>query len=345
MNQTLISVALDEIKPGITRNKYAMACSLVVLLYDQALTFGDEVNYIWNYPRGPGPFVYLVLRYIAPPFLVINFLTLFPIWTLSVSTCQGMVGSGFPIFSVLIVLSLSSWIMILRTFALYGLNKRLLAFLAFLWGVGIAFMVFTVLYLGVPLNLPPELIVASKLCLLGHQVTASSSVFWAGPLLLDTVIIVLTIRKTGMYRKEVRWEGAATSMAVVKIYLIDGILYYFVVCLAHLLNLLLTVFAPDGFKNIAGSFSQTLTTLVVCRLVISLRKEKDRRSCMRTTYKTAQSVTNNRTWSDGMDITSFALASFFDIELNELDRAHAGQNSRHTGTINTQPRPPVSQRV
>lgn len=67
------------------------------------------------------------------------------------------------------------------------------------------------------------------------------------------------------------------------------------------------------------SFSQALSTVLVCRLVLSLRKEGERRSRRQAfndgpalSYRDTGPGTNQ---SDGMVLTSCAISSFFNVDL------------------------------
>ncbi|KAF8572556.1 hypothetical protein K439DRAFT_1270680, partial [Ramaria rubella] len=93
--------------------------------------------------------------------------------------------------------------------------------------------------------------------------------FWASPLLGDTVIFVLTLMKTRQYSIMIR-ELTRTSM--LRLLLRDGTLYYASVCIIHMVNLFLILMAPPDLKPIGGRHVP-FTTLLVCRIVLNLRKQ------------------------------------------------------------------------
>ncbi|KAF8574407.1 hypothetical protein K439DRAFT_855589 [Ramaria rubella] len=60
---------------------------------------------------------------------------------------------------------------------------------------------------------------------------------------------------------------------MLRLLLRDGTLYYASVCIIHMVNLFLILTAPPDLKPIGGSFAQAFTTLLVCRIVLNLRKQ------------------------------------------------------------------------
>ncbi|KAF8588802.1 hypothetical protein K439DRAFT_1629391 [Ramaria rubella] len=53
----------------------------------------------------------------------------------------------------------------------------------------------------------------------------------------------------------------------------DGTIYYAIVCVIHLFNLLFILLAPWQFRTLSGSFTQAISTVLVCRIVLNLRKQ------------------------------------------------------------------------
>jgi hypothetical protein len=66
--------------------------------------------------------------------------------------------------------------------------------------------------------------------------------------------------------------------------------------------------------------------MLVCRLVLSLRKESKRRSCLKTSHdRTNTSVRGpegRTTWSDDGFLSSCAIASFFNVNLDSELGSH-----------------------
>ncbi|KAF8589760.1 hypothetical protein K439DRAFT_306472 [Ramaria rubella] len=248
----------------------SLAASLVLLLYDHALTFGDEVNEFWTLRLSPTGTLILIVRYFA---ILSRGLDMFGRclnlhvrisshsitaffytgWTPTV--CSIMKKIEFPIISSVITIVLVHMIMLLRIFALYGTHKPILASLILLL-VGEVAIIITGLY--VLIN-PQDLPVPG--CLLGRA--ASNTIN------KDTIIFILTLTKSKQYAKLTN----DIPISLMKVFLRDGFLYYLILGIIHALNALIFILAPFALKTVATGFIQAAATIIISRLLFNLRMQ------------------------------------------------------------------------
>ncbi|KAF9566772.1 hypothetical protein CPC08DRAFT_628048 [Agrocybe pediades] len=96
-----------------------------------------------------------------------------------------------------------------------------------------------------------------------------AAALWGAPLVTDTCIFVLTLWKTATF---LRRHGRITT---VEILLRDGTLYFLTIFGVNLMNTLIYFLAQGDLKAVGASFSQILTSIMISRLQLNLRKLKD----------------------------------------------------------------------
>ncbi|KAF8582980.1 hypothetical protein K439DRAFT_116198 [Ramaria rubella] len=240
---------------------YAAFGATIIQLYDHALTFDDEVQHIWNSQQNALTIVWFILRYYSSTALFLKF-TPRGLWR-----CVMIQKINLPPMSLLITTLLANIIMIIRTYALYQRNTNVLVCLVFL-------LVVEMLLLGFNVYLRHEQPSLDKKtdCVdapVNSKKLQISSVYWAGVLLEDLAVFVFTVCKS---RKHILRTAGARSISPFTVIMRDGTLYFAVVCVLNAMNLFLFLLAPVPLKPLGGSISRALTTLLVCRIVLNLRK-------------------------------------------------------------------------
>ncbi|KDQ55171.1 hypothetical protein JAAARDRAFT_60123 [Jaapia argillacea MUCL 33604] len=124
--------------------------ALAFLVYDVALTFGDEINFIWLRPWTYTKILFFYVRYMA---IVIQFSTLFITGELSFNLQYShhacyiwQVWQGGSVVSVTLAVD---FILILRVHALYGGNKIITSIIGFFYIAEIVAMI-TSLVIAIP---------------------------------------------------------------------------------------------------------------------------------------------------------------------------------------------------
>ncbi|CAA7263896.1 unnamed protein product [Cyclocybe aegerita] len=256
--RTLEPAILASIARNLRISKSIQLAGFVILLYDHALTFDDEVERIWKHRLSGASLLFLLNRYISPLRSIVA-TTAFhhPQWT-------GTACSNFVQFlgaSSVSVSSLCGLLMILRVYALYHRSNTLLVLLLSIWVAQLVTSVVGISTAGA-LQLPPGPM------FVGCILTATSkwlAVNWAGPLILDGAIFFLTLWRTREYLR------SSDKIPLLQILVRDGTLYFLVIFLVNLSNAFLYFFAPNNLKSAASSLTVMLTSAMVSRLVLNLR--------------------------------------------------------------------------
>jgi len=236
--------------------KYFQVAAFVVLIYDHAVTFSDEVERVWQRKLTGASILFFINRYVTPlQFIVIIDAFQDPRWT--TSACKRYV--AFEGASTVALIAVCELIMILRMYALYARNTYVLFSLMILW---VAQIIISSIGLstGFAAQLPPGFV--------GCIFTGNSVLFpslWVAPLVTDSCIFLLTVWRTWDYVKESR------TTPTIRIFFRDGLMYFLVIFMANLMNTLIYFMAVQDLKAIGASFSQLITATMISRLVLNLR--------------------------------------------------------------------------
>jgi len=249
----LVVAAVD-----LQATKLFQVAAIVFLAYDMLITFGDEVERIWKQPWSFTTFLYGLNRYLALfVFIVIVVSFQSKAWTENISACEHYY--RYDGASTLVLVAVSEAIMMLRVYAIWQRNRYILILLSTLWvgqvaicGMGLAFTS--------RLPLPPGFVAC-----IDTGVGKLFTPFWFMPLISDTFVFFLTLWRNRQYSR------MNANLPLMQLFVRDGALYFLVIFSANLLNVTLYLSAPDSLKNITAGFSQTITPVMVSRLVLNLR--------------------------------------------------------------------------
>ncbi|KAF9029594.1 hypothetical protein BJ165DRAFT_1317844, partial [Panaeolus papilionaceus] len=93
------------------------------------------------------------------------------------------------------------------------------------------------------------------------------SALWVAPLITDTCIFILTLYRIRPFAR----RRAVKIPAMMQMFIRDGVVYFFVIFTANIVNCLIYFIAPDELRTIGASFSQILTSVMISRLILNLR--------------------------------------------------------------------------
>ncbi|KAF8591730.1 hypothetical protein K439DRAFT_1626727 [Ramaria rubella] len=248
--------------------QYFGVASFVILLYDHALTFDDEVQYIWRRNKKLVAWLFLINRYVTPLGFSININAYTsPVWTPSVNflviICKRFV--RYEGCMTLLGISIASLMMGVRVTAIYHGNR----FIPFLMSVLFTAMVGVNVWLltgGEPVQHYAGIHGCSMIFSPRVGVWASASA-WS-PLIYDTVVMGLVLYRTAhLFRAKI-----VGQLSVVKTLMEDGIIYYSVILAANLVLAVMIVRSNDGLRNICAQMQVTMMS----RITINLRKKMQR---------------------------------------------------------------------
>ncbi|KAI0646175.1 hypothetical protein C8Q79DRAFT_961341 [Trametes meyenii] len=243
--------------------------SCVMLFYDIAITFGDEVEKIWKQRFTGATVLWFLNRYLSPLGYIVIIVSFHdPSW--SKATCQRYV--LYPEVLKIFTATAVGIIFILRLYSIYSKsNVVLYGFSALLLlELGIKIWAFTD---GTMLQLPPGFVG----CILTGRSSPGDRIIytWVAELVFDSVVFFATLYRTiQLYRRTLIGE----ALSLITVIMRDGIMYFAAIFVSNLVTVLIFVFAtqPD-LKVINASFSTLITSLMVSRLMLNLRAEVLRR--------------------------------------------------------------------
>ncbi|KAH9005490.1 hypothetical protein EDB86DRAFT_1449609 [Lactarius hatsudake] len=159
----------------------------------------------------------------------------------------------------------------MRVYALYNKNNRILLALAALAGASIivGFIAIATESDDIETSVPPFMIPISNLSLgLSGEGGSFLSIAWGGLLAFDVAIFVLTLYKA---------VKVGYSTPFIQMLVRDGSLYFVVILLVNLANILTIQFAPTLLKNSVTPLTNVLSATLISRLMLRLRSDRIQR--------------------------------------------------------------------
>jgi len=268
MDQADIDQAIQSSRLTLVNN-YATAAFVTVLLYDIAITLGDEIEFVWR-QRGlsVGKLLFLLNRYIPPIDLVILLQTY-----INSGVNQGLCIPWFQVDNWLSVFSLAivDIILLLRTWALWNRSPRILAFLLTVFVVCTLATVGAVVYFSLTVFAVPTFPKVIRPCEDGVTNPNVLETVWASTILFDSTILIFTIIKIIPHFK------AHTITTLLKKIYQDGFLYFAVLFTISVSNLFVFALAPPQLKLMIVTLQRAMFSLLCSRIVLNLRGVLTRR--------------------------------------------------------------------
>jgi len=249
----------------IQTTHYANLAATVLLVYDHIITFSDEVEYMWPGAINPGKVLFLWNRYYYLCYmLVIEFVDLNN--TLSTQFCH-VWGQTHPVLSIITTATVE-FILSYRVYALFGKARWVTVFLLVLFGAEIAGVAVIMSIAGETegtLERPGPF-------LAGCYATNIPSYFawvFVPPLVASAILFGMTAVKTvaTVFRSR-----SSRSAPLMTLFLRDGAVYFALISMVLLVNLLMFVFVRQTLSAVALCFCYTTPSIFCSRLLLNVRK-------------------------------------------------------------------------
>ncbi|KIJ63815.1 hypothetical protein HYDPIDRAFT_112783 [Hydnomerulius pinastri MD-312] len=247
-------------------HSYLSFMAISLLVYDHLVTFEEEVAYIWRRPKLPSSLLFLLNRYLG--FIGNVAATSMSFVSLSPKSC-----SSYSLFRQLLLVAnqvLVCLLLTLRTYALYGRNKRVLAFML-TCGMGLAAAAVWTLVgqHAYPATIPG--------CHMAYDTSTAIhlAVAWEALFVYDSIVFFLTLAKT--YKAGLRSGlfSSARKMNILVLICRDGALYYAIMAMANLANILTYYAAPPLMRGGLSTFASSISVTLMSRLMLNLHKTAD----------------------------------------------------------------------
>ncbi|KAF9479858.1 hypothetical protein BDN70DRAFT_878276, partial [Pholiota conissans] len=214
---------------------YLHVLAVSCLFYDHAITFGQEIDYIWKRPKNRSSYWFFANRYLASVGNIA--VTVLGFTSLSIQSCKrySTFRQALLIGNQVVVCILLT----LRIYALYGCSLRILAYLI---GSGVVLLIASLWALFGQKSAPSG---GGSGC---HVALSSGSAkrlagTWEALFIYDSIIFSLTILKTWKARRDHNITGI--SIPLISLMLRDGAVYFAVMALCNLANILTFYLAGD----------------------------------------------------------------------------------------------------
>ncbi|RPD60805.1 hypothetical protein L227DRAFT_610899 [Lentinus tigrinus ALCF2SS1-6] len=262
------------------------AIAFALLYYDYALTFGAEVERFWRFRMGRpswGGIGFFLNRYLS----VLGHIPV--IWEFFGSeACEPMRILCFPSFDngslvhrslllqvyhqmlagvaqvVIVALQIS------RVYALYSGSRKVLCTL-----IGLSVVVFAISGWAISDTFQTQCSVVTDQPS-GTQGNCDSealqtegrflAVVWASMLVFDIAIFGCTLRRVLQVRDRSTWTGGLFTLM-----LRDGAIYFGVLLLCHLANILVCMLAEPAYKDPSVTITTVVATVLISRLMLNIR--------------------------------------------------------------------------
>ncbi|RDB19002.1 hypothetical protein Hypma_014307 [Hypsizygus marmoreus] len=253
-------------------HNYFNVLAISVLLYDHLMTSGNEVDYIWRRPKTQSAYWFFFHRYLAFFGNTVEVILFFTTLSAQVRSSYPLICKQYSLFRQLLLVSTQGLVCVLltlRIYALYGCSRRVLAFMvgsgAIMAGVS-CWVLFG-----------QKIVHAEQES--GCHVGLSSDTAirlagaWEALFVYDSIIFTLMMAKTWRERHEFSFNRASVPI----IYLIfrDGAVYFAVMALANLANIMTFYFSGPFMRGGLSTFASVISVTMMSRLMLNLHETAD----------------------------------------------------------------------
>ncbi|KAH9024816.1 hypothetical protein EDB85DRAFT_2150229 [Lactarius pseudohatsudake] len=247
--------------------KYFGVASFTILVWDHIITFPDEVELIWKGGKGHVVYLFFLNRYLIPLSFVVNLWAYFSLeGTLGSQSCSHFV--RFEGSMTMIGISVVALMLFLRIRALYADHAGKLVIQAIIISILLTFVGVNswLLTHGIPV---PHYLATSCTMIVDPDVPAwiASSTAWL-PLLYDTVVVSLTLYRTG----GALYSASKSTGEIFRVMLREGLLYYSAICTVTLAFTIMIVSADPSVRNITAQLELCLTVAMMSRITLHLKR-------------------------------------------------------------------------
>ncbi|KAJ7903226.1 hypothetical protein B0H13DRAFT_2274835 [Mycena leptocephala] len=233
----------------------------MILVYDSLLTLDSEVEHMWVRERKLGSAWFFFIRYCALGSNMVMFVLMFGDFALErcnhLNTVHGL---------LIVVQQLAvGCTLILRVYAMYNCDKRILSFLMISGLVTVAVGAWSIMPSG-----PSPIVQTGVLgCHIGESQTQliRMAAAWEVELVCNMIILGLTV-----YCAFTQARAAITfAGSLWHVMMRDSVMYFGIICLANLANILMFNLGDMITSSDLAGFTSTVSVVMISRLSLNLR--------------------------------------------------------------------------
>ncbi|KAJ7274906.1 hypothetical protein C8J57DRAFT_1313057 [Mycena rebaudengoi] len=253
---------------------YFVGC-FALLFFDYFLTLAEEVKHVWKGKKSPMFYLFLMNRYCPMAFCIITLFAYFAsVWDFAVRCICNRFAIVEWLQTLLIVVP-AEMVLLFRVYALTNRNKLLAAFLGAVIAVEIVIVVYAMSLPGTnnALPLPNINLDPFHVCILFSD-PKMDTVYLSLAIAFDSIVFIITIISTitdsaAAARSRSRPNAHTTLLKTIRW---DGTMYFCVILSGNVAWMVLAVYARPGLKLMNAQPSMYLTSVMINRLTLSVRK-------------------------------------------------------------------------
>jgi len=252
-------------------NYYFHLVSYVILYYDYVLTLPMEIERFWTLRSFSwAAFFFFLNRYLAV--LGHIFIILQTFWNtadlaLKSNICQR--SHAFHPYLEVAVQAVVGVLLVMRVYALYDRSRWVIVLFLTLAVVDVGIGCWAIMSAN-PIRLPQQdLAVSAPGCAepLSHEQGIRLAIAWGGQLAFDVVVFFLTLYQSILIVRTSRRPLISTLLR-------DGVLYFAILTVVNLANILTFLLAAPLSKGVTSTFSNIISATMISRLMLNLRDPK-----------------------------------------------------------------------
>ncbi|KAJ7627214.1 hypothetical protein FB45DRAFT_1059993 [Roridomyces roridus] len=244
--------------------------AVVILVYDHLLTLDREIAYIWIPLRRKRRSAawFLFTRYFPLLSTIAMCLTNFGDYTIEKCKHYKLLHGVLTLAQEFIV----GCHLILRVYAMYDLNKTILSILLATAAATVAIGAWSIVPTGTPLS---DTIITLPGCQtpVSHAQSMRIAGAWEAELACDALIVGLIVFRAFQLRR-----GQPVSIkpgSPFKIMVRDGVMYFLVIFLANLGNILMLSLGSNNTSGSLSWFTASISVVMITRLMLNLHAAAD----------------------------------------------------------------------
>lgn len=247
--------------------RYTQLAATSIIIFDHLLTFDGEVEHIWNASWSAGKVVYLINRYYTLASVVMNTYGFYRVhltneFCLHFLRWQGWTG--------LVSCLISEVILQMRIYAMYSLDRKVLAFMTISFAASIAISGWI---MGTTLiNMTPLAVhVPGGMFCMPVGISSHFYTLWIPMLLFELLLCTLALAR-GFSTFVSNGSLIRTGQRLVVVLFRDSVIYFVVICATYMTCLLLWLLAPVTLLEVPITFTVAVSCVLGNRIILNVRE-------------------------------------------------------------------------
>ncbi|KAJ6505773.1 hypothetical protein C8R47DRAFT_1315954 [Mycena vitilis] len=249
------------VRRRVNGSTYVAKLAPLLQFFDYFLTFNLEVALVWPSRWSISKALFFLSRYL--PFFEVPF-SFYYVFAEHPSLTHCRIVNSTIIVARLVGIALAELILVVRTYALSGRERRIMVVFGTLFAIGVSISIITLsifvhksTYDAPPLNLPG--------CHLA-----------GGPFILVGIPFIIIVLNEIALMSYTMWIGVKAyrhshNTLVITLYR-DGIMYFAFLSTGSLINLVILVAGPSNTQDLLNSFLRVVHAIFACRILLHVRQ-------------------------------------------------------------------------